>query len=58
MMDSVQVEATFPDGTKLVTLHSPSVSIGKPEGQGSDPRRDPAPPKARSSSARAGTGSS
>ena len=23
MIDSVQVEATFPDGTKLVTLHSP-----------------------------------
>ena len=23
MMDSVQVEATFPDGTKLVTLHHP-----------------------------------
>jgi urease subunit gamma len=25
MMDSVQVEATFPDGTKLVTVHSPIV---------------------------------
>jgi len=23
MVDSVQVEATFPDGTKLVTLHGP-----------------------------------
>jgi urease gamma subunit len=23
MVDSVQVEATFPDGTKLVTLHHP-----------------------------------
>jgi urease gamma subunit len=23
MIDSVQVEATFPDGTKLVTLHRP-----------------------------------
>jgi urease gamma subunit len=23
MLDSVQVEATFPDGTKLVTLHGP-----------------------------------
>jgi len=23
MVDSVQVEATFPDGTKLVTLHAP-----------------------------------
>lgn len=23
MVDSVQVEATFPDGTKLVTVHSP-----------------------------------
>jgi urease subunit gamma len=25
MIDSVQVEATFPDGTKLVTVHSPIV---------------------------------
>lgn len=25
MLDSVQVEATFPDGTKLVTVHSPIV---------------------------------
>jgi urease gamma subunit len=23
MLESVQVEATFPDGTKLVTLHRP-----------------------------------
>jgi urease subunit gamma len=23
MLDKVQVEATFPDGTKLVTLHHP-----------------------------------
>ena len=23
MIDAVQVEATFPDGTKLVTLHEP-----------------------------------
>ena len=23
MIDSVQIEATFPDGTKLVTLHTP-----------------------------------
>ena len=23
MVDSVQVEATFPDGTKLVTVHNP-----------------------------------
>ena len=23
MVDEIQVEATFPDGTKLVTLHSP-----------------------------------
>jgi urease subunit gamma/beta len=28
MMDSVQVEATFPDGTKLVTLHSPIRGAG------------------------------
>ncbi len=25
MIDSVQVEATFPDGTKLVTVHQPIV---------------------------------
>ncbi|EMD27074.1 urease subunit gamma [Amycolatopsis azurea] len=25
MVDSVQVEATFPDGTKLVTVHGPIV---------------------------------
>ncbi len=25
MVDSVQVEATFPDGTKLVTVHDPIV---------------------------------
>lgn len=25
MIDEVQVEATFPDGTKLVTVHSPIV---------------------------------
>jgi urease subunit gamma len=23
MIDAIQVEATFPDGTKLVTLHQP-----------------------------------
>jgi len=23
MIDEIQVEATFPDGTKLVTLHQP-----------------------------------
>jgi len=25
MIDEVQVEATFPDGTKLVTVHNPIV---------------------------------
>jgi urease subunit gamma len=25
MLDEVQVEATFPDGTKLVTVHNPIV---------------------------------
>jgi urease subunit gamma len=25
LVDSVQVEATFPDGTKLVTVHEPIV---------------------------------
>ena len=28
MLDEVQVEATFPDGTKLVTVHNPIVSEG------------------------------
>ena len=28
MIDEVQVEATFPDGTKLVTLHDPIVRTG------------------------------
>tara|TARA_S200000501_G_scaffold102955_1_gene96436 strand:+ start:270 stop:404 length:135 start_codon:yes stop_codon:yes gene_type:complete len=23
MLDGIQIEATFPDGTKLVTLHQP-----------------------------------
>jgi urease subunit gamma/beta len=35
MLDSVQVEATFPDGTKLVTLHSPI--RGAVRGPGGDP---------------------
>ncbi|MFY9932029.1 MAG: urease subunit gamma [Streptosporangiaceae bacterium] len=40
MLDSVQVEATFPDGTKLVTLHSPVRGpIGGPIGA-ADPRAD------------------
>ncbi|WP_163528517.1 urease subunit gamma [Halobacillus ihumii] len=26
MLDSVQVEATFPDGVKLVTLHNPIIA--------------------------------
>jgi len=25
MVDEVQIEATFPDGTKLVTVHNPIV---------------------------------
>ena len=25
MIESIQVEATFPDGTKLVTVHSPII---------------------------------
>lgn len=28
MIDEVQVEATFPDGTKLVTVHVPIRSVG------------------------------
>ena len=35
MVHDVQVEATFPDGTKLVTVHNPI-----PERGSHDPRRD------------------
>lgn len=36
MVDEVQVEATFPDGTKLVTLHHPIQAPGAvPGGEGS-----------------------
>lgn len=35
MVDEVQVEATFPDGTKLVTLHRP---IRSPDGGTQDER--------------------
>ena len=28
MVDEVQVEATFPDGTKLVTVHEPIQGLG------------------------------
>ncbi len=31
MIHDVQVEATFPDGTKLVTVHEPIVGAGKPD---------------------------
>ncbi|MGW7578675.1 urease subunit gamma [Streptomyces sp. NPDC054765] len=31
MIENVQVEATFPDGTKLVTLHGPFPEAGKDE---------------------------
>lgn len=31
MIHDVQVEATFPDGTKLVTVHEPIISNGEPE---------------------------
>lgn len=31
MIENVQVEATFPDGTKLVTIHSPFSEVGKDE---------------------------
>ena len=37
MLDEVQVEATFPDGTKLVTLHQP---IPDDRSDSDDPRRD------------------
>lgn len=29
MIPEVQVEATFPDGTKLVTVHNPIVNVNK-----------------------------
>ncbi|WUF66715.1 urease subunit gamma [Streptomyces decoyicus] len=31
MIENVQVEATFPDGTKLVTIHSPFPEVGRDE---------------------------
>ncbi|WP_329580533.1 urease subunit gamma [Streptomyces sp. NBC_01361] len=31
MIENVQVEATFPDGTKLVTIHDPFPEVGKGE---------------------------
>lgn len=31
MIENVQVEATFPDGTKLVTIHNPFPEVGKDE---------------------------
>lgn len=31
MIENVQVEATFPDGTKLVTIHGPFPEVGKDE---------------------------
>jgi urease gamma subunit len=30
MIEDVQVEATFPDGTKLVTVHQPIRGVGAP----------------------------
>ena len=33
MVDEVQVEATFPDGRKLVTLHDPISTVGPKEPQ-------------------------
>lgn len=32
MIDTIQVEATFPDGTKLVTVHQPIRGVGEPVG--------------------------
>jgi urease gamma subunit len=33
LVDEVQVEATFPDGTKLVTLHAPiQPPVARPDG--------------------------
>ena len=45
MIAEVQVEATFPDGTKLVTLHEPIV-----ERDSDDPRRGRRAGRARSRS--------
>jgi len=36
MLHDVQVEATFPDGRKLVTIHDP---LGEPDGEGPGARR-------------------
>ncbi|MEV8114141.1 urease subunit gamma [Streptomyces xiamenensis] len=46
MIGNVQVEATFPDGTKLVTLHDPLPEAG-PEGPGVHPGKveHPRPPR-------------
>lgn len=33
MIHEVQVEATFPDGTKLVTVHDPILKADKAEGE-------------------------
>lgn len=38
MVDEVQVEATFPDGTKLVTVHDP-IARTRPEEQPPVPRK-------------------
>lgn len=37
MIDNVQVEATFPDGTKLVTIHGPFPEAGEGEDGGVSP---------------------
>jgi len=36
MIDMVQVEPTFPDGTKLVTIHDPIRRPAPEEGEGED----------------------
>jgi urease subunit gamma len=33
MIAEVQVEATFPDGTKLVTIHAPIRPVAEPRGE-------------------------
>lgn len=49
MIHEIQVEATFPDGTKLVTVHHPirDAATAKPAGAKAGPRTRTAPAKRR-----------
>ena len=43
MIPEVQVEATFPDGTKLITVHQPITDRGSVTSERRVLRRDPSP---------------